>query len=68
MKNKIKIFLLASVVTFCGTTLMSSCNSKKTGCPAETANTRPDRKGEFSRRKGSTNLFPKDMRKRARIN
>jgi hypothetical protein len=68
MKNKIKIFLLAGVVTFCGTSLLSSCNSKKTGCPAETAQSRPDRRGNFSKNKGSTNLFPKDMRKRARIN
>jgi hypothetical protein len=64
MKSKISIYLFACLIAITGIVSTSSCSSGKTGCPAETANTRPDRKGNFSSRKGSSNLFPKTMRKK----
>jgi hypothetical protein len=66
MNNKVKIFLLSSIIA-CTSVCFSSC-SRGSGCPAETANVRPDRKGNFGKKKGSSNLFPKDMRKKVRVN
>jgi hypothetical protein len=66
MNNKIKIFLLSSIIA-CSSVGFSSC-SRGSGCPAESANARPDRKGNFTKKKGSSNLFPKDMRKKVRVN
>ena len=41
---------------------MSSC-SKKTGCPVnESVHVKTNKKGEFSKKRGKSNLFPKDMR------
>ncbi|MEO0779221.1 MAG: hypothetical protein AAFW73_26455 [Bacteroidota bacterium] len=45
---------------------MSSC-SKKTGCPVnESVHVKTNRKGEFSKKGGRSNLFPKDMRAKRR--
>jgi hypothetical protein len=66
MKYKIKIFFLLSTIALSGLTL-TSC-SRGSGCPAETANVRPDRKGRFNSKGGNSNLFPKDMRKKVRVN
>ncbi len=41
----------------------SSCN-RKAGCPAnEQLHTQSNRKGQLSTKRGSSNLFPKKMRK-----
>ncbi len=41
----------------------SSC-SKKTGCPInETVQSKTKKDGSYSKKKGSSNLFPKDMRR-----
>jgi hypothetical protein len=66
MKSKIKIFFLSFIILG-GTITLPSC-SRGSGCPAETANARPNRKGSFSSRKGNSNLFPKDMRKKVKVN
>ena len=42
----------------------ASC-ARKSGCPVnDEATSKVNRKGEFSKKKSSSNLFPKDMRKR----
>ncbi len=44
---------------------MSSCSSNKTGCPInENAHVKSDKKGNFSKRRGKSNLFPKQMRRK----
>ncbi len=63
MLKKIKVIVFASIFIFVGTLMTSSCN-RGSGCPAETANSRPDRHGDFSKKRGQSNLFPKNMRKR----
>jgi hypothetical protein len=65
MKSKIKIFFLSFVILGSGISI-SSC-SRGSGCPAETANVKPNRKGSYTSRKGSSNLFPKDMRKKVGV-
>jgi len=56
-------FLLAATLFTAGTT--SSC-SRKTGCPAyEEAHVKPNKKGKLSTKRGSSNLFPKKMRKKS---
>ncbi len=62
MLKKIKVFVFLSFFLFVGTVVMSSCN-RGSGCPSETANSRPDRHGNFSTKRGKSNLFPKNMRK-----
>jgi len=48
--------LLASTWTGC---------SKKTGCPVnETVGAKTNKRGEFSTKRGNSNLFPKEMRKK----
>ncbi len=66
MNSKIKIFFLMGSLIISGISF-SSC-SRGSGCPAETANVRPDRKGRYGSKKGSSNLFPKDMRKKVKVN
>lgn len=40
----------------------TSC-AKKSGCPVnETVGAKTNKRGEFSTKRGSSNLFPKDMR------
>ena len=40
-----------------------ACN-RKSGCPAsENARVQTNKKGEFSKKRGSSNLFPKHMRR-----
>jgi hypothetical protein len=62
MKKNIFLYLLVSVVLFSGTTSLSSCARRGTGCPAESAHTKVDRKGNS--KKGKSNLFPRDVRKK----
>lgn len=62
MKSRIKLYLLLGAITF-STFGISAC-SRGYGCPAESANVKPDRKGRYGSKKGSSNLFPKDMRKK----
>ncbi|MCB0639444.1 MAG: hypothetical protein KDC54_22615 [Lewinella sp.] len=52
------ILLLTSAPT------LQSC-SRKSGCPAyETTRPKSNRRGEVSKRRGETNLFPRQMRRR----
>lgn len=65
MKSKIKIFFLSFIILGSSITL-PSC-SRGSGCPSENANARPNRKGVYPSRKGSSNLFPKDVRKKVGV-
>ncbi|MCB0632518.1 MAG: hypothetical protein R2824_35160 [Saprospiraceae bacterium] len=54
------LFLLLATISV-GT---SSCQ-RGTGCPAaDAASVRTDRKGKLSTKRGSSNLFPKHMRRK----
>ena len=66
VKKKL-IYLCCAVLLATAGSSLTACNSNKTGCPAENATIKPDRKGNFGTRKGSSNLFPKQMRKRAGV-
>lgn len=57
---RISLFLLIAALFL---TTSYSC-SQKTGCPAEDAHVKPDRKGEYANKRGKSNLFPKTMRKK----
>ncbi len=55
-------FLAAVIAVTC---LGGTACSRKSGCPInETATLQTDKKGNVKSGKGSSNLFPKDMRKR----
>jgi hypothetical protein len=44
---------------------LTSCGSNKTGCPVnENAHVKTNSKGELPTKRGKSNLFPKNMRKR----
>lgn len=62
MSTRIKIFLL--IFSIVGSSITITSCSRGYGCPAESANVKPDRKGRYGSKKGSSNLFPKDMRKK----
>jgi hypothetical protein len=47
--------------------MLGSCSTGY-GCPSENANVKMNRKGEFGSRKGNSNLFPKDMRRKVGVN
>ncbi len=61
------LFYLCCAIFVLGGMSITACNSNKTGCPAENATVKPDRKGNFGTSRGSSNLFPKQMRKRGGI-
>jgi len=65
MKKRLYLLLLcAGLFTF--TTTMTSC-SKKTGCPMNEpgkVGAKADKKGKLSTKRGSSSLFPKNMRKK----
>lgn len=62
MKRILYIGLLLCL--FVSTSTFQSC-SRKSGCPAyETTKVKTKRNGNLSNRKGSSQLFPKKMRKR----
>ncbi len=67
--KKIAGFLILFAVLVFSTTTISSCN-RKTGCPInENASAKTDKNGQFSAKKrGNSNLFPKDMRKKKKKN
>ncbi|MEM1322934.1 MAG: hypothetical protein AAGG75_21900 [Bacteroidota bacterium] len=63
MRKLLSLCLLFSLLLLASTTL-PSC-SKKTGCPInENAHIKPNRKGKMPTKRGKSNLFPKDMRKK----
>jgi hypothetical protein len=66
MKKQSKFLLMLSALVLTSL-LLNSCSTGY-GCPAENANAKMDRKGNFGSKKGNSNLFPKDMRKRVRVN
>ncbi len=59
-----KYFVRFSILFFLTAfTLTSYSCSKKTGCPInEKAHVKPDKKGNFGKKRGKSNLFPKNMR------
>ena len=62
-----KVFLLFSLCLLLGTVMTSTACQRGTGCPASDAATvRTDRKGKLSTKRGSSNLFPKNMRRKNR--
>ncbi len=68
MNTKRKVFyLIFSLLIATLASSLSACNSNKTGCPAENATVKPDRKGNFGTRKGNSSLFPKQMRKKVGV-
>lgn len=63
MKKILQLCLLLSLL-FTVTTVTSSC-SKKTGCPInESVHVKSGKNGQMKSKKGKSNLFPKDMRKK----
>lgn len=66
MSTKLKIFIL--LFALIGSSISFTSCSRGYGCPAESANVKPDRKGRYGNKKGSSNLFPKDMRKKVHTN
>lgn len=53
-------FIIASVLL---TTPLAGCQ-RKSGCPVnDDAKAQVNRKGEYSKKRGSSNLFPKHMRR-----
>lgn len=61
MKKKIVLFCI--VLFLSGTVTTTYSCSKKTGCPInENARAKPNKKGEFGKKRGKSNLFPKKMR------
>jgi hypothetical protein len=65
-KRKIIYLIFSLLIATFGSSL-TSCNSNKSGCPAENATVKPDKKGNFGSRKGNSSLFPKQMRKKVGV-
>ena len=64
LPHRSRIYALSLPILLCGALTLTSC-SRKSGCPVnDEATTKVDRKGGFSKKKSSSNLFPKDMRKK----
>ncbi|WP_143473480.1 hypothetical protein [Flavilitoribacter nigricans] len=62
-----KLFLLFSLCFLMATVVTSTGCQRGTGCPAsDAASVRTDRKGKLSTKRGSSNLFPKHMRRKNR--
>lgn len=60
-----KLILLAFALTLASSTATLSSCSRKSGCPAYESTKAPtNRKGELSTKRGNSNLFPKNMRKK----
>ena len=63
MKKYLFLFLLTAFSVLMAAS-WTGC-SKKTGCPmTESVGAKTNKKGEFSSKRGNSNLFPKDMRKK----
>lgn len=61
--QKFYLYISLIAILFVTASTTSSC-SRKTGCPAsEAAHVQPNRKGKYPSNKGSSNLFPKKVRK-----
>ena len=65
-KKTSSLLLVAGL--FCFTAIGTSCGSNKTGCPVNdrAKNSSVNKKGQLSNKKGSSNLFPKKVRKKMR--
>lgn len=64
MKRFLYLFLAFGLIF--GTSSLQSC-SRKSGCPAyETTKVKTKRNGNLSNRKGSSQLFPKKMRRKGK--
>ncbi|WP_367388106.1 hypothetical protein [Lewinella sp. LCG006] len=58
------LYLFLAILLIAGTSSLQSC-SRKSGCPAyETTKVKTKRNGNLSNRKGSSELFPKKMRRK----
>jgi len=67
MKKILQLFFAFTLLLFIGTAT-SSC-SKKTGCPINESgavHTKTGKNGKMKSKKGKSNLFPKNMRKKGR--
>jgi hypothetical protein len=65
MKKILQLCLSLTLLAFIST-VTTSC-SKKTGCPInESVHVKTDKNGQMKSKKGKSNLFPKDMRKKRR--
>ena len=63
MKKLLQLLCFCSLLLFVAGPL-SSCN-KKSGCPInESVHTKTGKNGSFKAKKGKSNLFPKDMRRK----
>lgn len=62
-----KLFLLFGLCLMLSTVMTTTACQRGTGCPAaDAATVRTDRKGKLSTKRGSSNLFPKNMRRKNR--
>lgn len=62
VKKQLYWFLIVAFTVFSAASF-TGC-SKKSGCPMnETVHSKTDKKGEYSTKRGKSNLFPKGMRK-----
>ena len=60
---RLRTFLGLFAAVFLIATTTPAC-SRKSGCPVnEEAKAKPNKKGEYSKKRGSSNLFPKHMRR-----
>lgn len=59
-----KVIIRYSIFFFLSAFMLTSYScAKKTGCPInEKAHVKPNAKGEYGKKKGKSNLFPKHMR------
>ena len=65
MKRSLTLILFSAFFIL-GSASLTSCN-KKTGCPInENVHVKTNKKGEFSNKRGKSNLLPKHMRKRGK--
>ena len=63
MKKYLLLFSFLSFLFLTGT--LSSCGTNKTGCPMnENVGAKANKKGQMPSKRGNSNLFPKDMRKK----
>ncbi len=63
--NLNRLFLVAAILAFLMTFMMSGCSSAKTGCPAnEAASVKIRKDGSLPTKRGKSHLFNKKMRKR----
>ena len=63
LKKKVTFLMLIASLFLIGT-MTTSCGSNKEGCPINERSGQPNKKGQYSSKKGKSNLFPKKVRKK----